>query len=247
MIRTAVLFVLLMLSSCTVSEQRSLRSLGLPRSTQQVLLCTTSEWRETRATLFLMERVGSDWRIASPAIPARIGRSGLGWGLGEHIAGDGPTKHEGDGRAPAGIFTLGTAFGYALQPPGGVLVPYRQATDRDYFVDAVDSPAYNQWCHIPLSSDNVPKIRWASYERMLRDDDLYELGMVVNHNVGPAVAGRGSAIFLHVWRGPKGTTSGCTSMSRDSLLRVLTWLRPEAKPLLIQVPASELEALRCRE
>ncbi len=247
MIRTALLFALLMLSSCTVSEQRSLRSLGLPRSTQQVLLCTTSEWSETRATLFLLERVGSDWRIASPAIPARIGRSGLGWGLGAHMDGDGPTKHEGDGRAPAGVFTLGTAFGYASQPPEGLLVPYRQATDRDYFVDAADSPAYNQWRQIPLGSDNAPKSRWASFERMLRDDDLYELGMVVNHNLGPTVPGRGSAIFLHVWRGPEGTTSGCTSMSRDNLLRVLTWLRPAAKPLLVQVPESELSALRCRD
>ena len=44
-----------------------------------------------------------------------FGKNGLAWGKG--IADnldqrDGPVKHEGDGKAPAGIFKLGTAFGY---------------------------------------------------------------------------------------------------------------------------------------
>ena len=78
---------------------------------------------------------------------------------------------------------------------------------------------------------------------MRRDDDLYELGMGVEHNPPPAVAGRGSAIFLHVWRGPGSPTSGCTSISRADLLQVLTWLRPDARPLLVQAPWPALRGL----
>ena len=36
-----------------------------------------------------------------------------------------PVKREGDGKAPAGIFDLGTAFGYAAQPLPGLKLPVK--------------------------------------------------------------------------------------------------------------------------
>lgn len=161
-----------------------------------------------------------------------------------HVDGVGPRKREGDGRAPAGIFSLGTAFGYAESPPDALAVPYRQATERDYFVDAPDSQAYNQWQSIPASQVNDPKALWSSCERMRRDDALYEWGMVVNHNTGDVVPGRGSAIFLHVWSGRGKPTAGCTAMSREDILRVMTWLRRDARAVLVQVPRDELQRLQ---
>ena len=219
-------------------------ALGLPATTDQVLLATTAGWRETAATVRCLQRTPSGWRVVGVAIAARVGRSGLGWGLGEHVPGAGPIKREGDGRAPAGVFTLGTAFGYASAAPDGLQLAYRQATARDYFVDAPESAAYNEWRQIPAGEANEPGQRWRSAERMRRDDELYELGLVVNHNPAPAVPGRGSAIFLHVWRGPDQATSGCTAMARADLLRVLTWLRADARPLLVQVPMPMLPGLR---
>lgn len=216
----------------------------LPAATTQVLLCTTATWIETAAVLQCLTRSTSGWQKVGAPIAARVGGSGLGWGVGLHVDGDGPKKREGDGRAPAGVFTLGTAFGYAPSAPAGMQVPYRHATERDYFVDAPDSAAYNKWRHIPEGQANDPKQRWQSSERMRRLDALYELGMVVNHNMTPAMPGRGSAIFLHVWRGADKPTSGCTSMAREDLLRVLTWLRADAQPLLVQVPQSQLSQLR---
>ena len=42
------------------------------------------------------------------AAPVSVGRNGAAWGLGLHAAQpQGPQKQEGDGRAPAGVFTLG--------------------------------------------------------------------------------------------------------------------------------------------
>ena len=79
---------------------------------------------------------------------------------------------------------------------------------------------------------------------MRRDDALYEWGMVVNHNTGDVIPGRGSAIFLHVWSGRGKPTAGCTAMSREDLLRVMTWLRSDARPVLVQVPLDELERLQ---
>jgi len=229
--RLLVLLALLWLPACATPP-------AVPGGSTQVLLCTTDAWQDATATLRCLELSPSGWQLAMPDIAVNVGENGLGWGLGLHASGDGPAKHEGDGRAPAGVFALGTAFGYAKTAPTGFMMPYRQATSRDYFVDGADSPVYNQWQRIPVSEINDPKRKWSSCERMRRDDALYELGMVVNHNMDPAVPGRGSAIFLHVWRGPNSPTSGCTSMARADLLRVLQWLRPQGRPVLVQVPVA---------
>jgi L,D-peptidoglycan transpeptidase YkuD (ErfK/YbiS/YcfS/YnhG family) len=142
---------------------------------------------------------------------------------------------EGDGRAPAGIFSFGTAFGYAQEAPTGCKLPYHPATDRDYFVDDPESPQYNQW--VTLSSDVSDSQRpWKSAERMRRDDYLYKLGIVVQENTNPAVKGRGSAIFLHIWRAPGLPTVGCTAMEEENLLKLVRWLDPAKNPLLIQAP-----------
>ncbi|MEC7726531.1 MAG: L,D-transpeptidase family protein [Planctomycetota bacterium] len=172
-----------------------------------------------------------------------LGRSGMGWGLGLHRGAPGPSKREGDGRSPAGVFTLGAAFGYAASPPLGVTVAYRGADERDYYVDDVASEDYNRWRRIPDDEANEPEARWASCERMRRDDDLYEFGMIVEHNAG-RVRGAGSAIFLHVWSGQGASTSGCTAMSRADLLALLRWLDPEAAPVLIQAPRAALDAMQ---
>jgi L,D-peptidoglycan transpeptidase YkuD (ErfK/YbiS/YcfS/YnhG family) len=232
-------------AACSLAPERAVARLDLPATTAQVLLCTTAGWNATAARILCLERTGSGWHCAGDPIPAQVGRRGLGWGLGLHADGPhGPKKHEGDGRAPAGMFALGPAFGYAEAPPPGVTMPWRPATARDYFVDAVDSPAYNQWQRVPDGEPNEPARHWSSCERMRRDDDQYQFGLVVGHNTAVRIPGRGSAIFLHVEAGPGQPTSGCTAMAKDDLLRVLAWLRPEAEPLLIQLPRSELARLR---
>jgi L,D-peptidoglycan transpeptidase YkuD (ErfK/YbiS/YcfS/YnhG family) len=51
---------------------------------------------------------------------------------------------------------------------------------------------------------------------------------VVEYNMHPVVPGRGSGIFLHVQIGK--ATSGCISLRRPALLRVLRWLDPGSRP-----------------
>jgi L,D-peptidoglycan transpeptidase YkuD (ErfK/YbiS/YcfS/YnhG family) len=235
----------LLLAACSPSPEQQLGALALPANTSQVLLVTSADWDVSEAVLQRMEKQADGWQRVGDTIPVRVGRNGLGWGLGLHVDGTtGVQKKEGDGKAPAGVFTLGNAFGYAVQAPAGLQMPYRTATERDYFVDAVDSADYNQWRTIPQEQANEPKQHWSSFERMRRDDHQYEYGMEVAHNTQPVTPGRGSAIFLHVWLDSQTPTSGCTGMDRENLLTVLTWLKPNAQPLLVQVPAGELAELR---
>jgi D-alanyl-D-alanine dipeptidase len=212
----------------------------LPAAHGQVILVTTDGWNHPVAQLVFADRDASGvWREAGRSA-AVVGASGLGWGLGLHRdpADGGPRKVEGDLRGPAGIFALGPAFGYSSAAPPGTRWEYRQATARDYFVDDPGSSQYNQWVRLP--GDEAPDRHWRSFERMKRSDHLYMLGVVVRHNMDPVAKGRGSAIFLHVWRAPGRGTSGCTALPAEVLGKLIAWLDPGKSPVLVQVPRGEL-------
>jgi L,D-peptidoglycan transpeptidase YkuD (ErfK/YbiS/YcfS/YnhG family) len=81
---------------------------------------------------------------------------------------------------------------------------------------------------------------------MKRDDELYEFGIVVRHNMNTVMNGKGSAIFVHVWRDSDQPTAGCTAMSKTNMLKVLRWLDPSKNPILIQVPEEVLRSNRLR-
>ena len=84
-------------------------------SAGQMVLVTTADWDATTGTLRYYERDGANWRQVGSGFDVTVGRSGTAWGIGLHTArSDGPVKREGDGKAPAGVFAIGTAFGYAI-------------------------------------------------------------------------------------------------------------------------------------
>lgn len=149
--------------------------------------------------------------------PAVVGRAGIA-PLGQ--------KREGDGRTPGGAYTFGTAFGSAEQCDTGL--PYRQATARDFWIDEPTSPDYNRWV-----TGDVPSV---SHERMLRADGQYELGAVINYNADPRLPDLGSAIFLHVWKGPDQPTSGCVALDHDHVRQLLAWLRADRNPVITITP-----------
>ena len=166
-------------------------------------------------------RDGRGWRAVGAPVPVVIGRSGL------KAPAD---KREGDGASPAGRFALGGATGYQAPPPGTRL-PYRVADAALRCVDDAKSPAYNTVTAAPPSG--AP---WASDERMRRDDELYRYTIFVRHNDARA-PGRGSCIFLHVWRDAQSPTVGCTAMALDDLRALLGWVAPST--ILVQLPRDE--------
>ncbi len=170
----------------------------------------------------------------------------MGWGLGltstsapELRTASGPIKHEGDGRAPAGIFTLGTAFGYAPQPLPASKLPYLPLTPSSECVDDVASIHYNR-----IIDCSAVTLDWKSSEHMRSAGESYRWGIVVNHNAHPPAPGGGSCIFLHIWKGSGQGTAGCTAMPQSELEGLLTWLDPKRNPLLVQLPKQEYKSLR---
>ncbi len=130
-------------------------------------------------------------------------------------------KREGDGATPMGIWRLR----YVLyrrdrqpRPPTGLPVCAIQPDDG--------------WCDTPGDRNYNRRVRHpypASAERLWRDDALYDVVIVVGYNERPRVAGRGSAIFVHLERPDRGPTAGCVALSPRDMALVLRRLRPGAR------------------
>jgi L,D-peptidoglycan transpeptidase YkuD (ErfK/YbiS/YcfS/YnhG family) len=66
-------------------------------------------------------------------------------------------------------------------------------------------------------------------DRLWRDDHLYDFIIEIDHNTRPRVAGRGSAVFLHLARPNGSPTAGCVAFRANDLRRLLTQLGPETR------------------
>ena len=203
---------------------------NLLRHSRQCLLVLTPDWKSQSGNLFCFERrkTSEGWRQRGGVVQVVVGKAGLG--RGRFISGEGPIKREGDGRAPAGIFALGPAFGYANEARW-LKLPYRPLSSNTEAIDDPHSLYYNQL----VERTEVAAPDWRSSEHMRRADDCYKWGVVVDYNVNPVEPGAGSCIFLHIWRGPQHPTVGCTAMAEPDLLALLRWLDPDSKPVIIQL------------
>jgi D-alanyl-D-alanine dipeptidase len=219
----------------------------------QIIVVTTSDWNASEGHLQRYERAASHkkWQPVGEPVTVVVGKNGLGWGTGVIATDDpkirttaDPVKKEGDGRAPAGAFALGTAFGYAAQPLSASKMPYLNLSPSVECVDDTSSKYYNRV--VDRASTTAD---WSSSEHMLRSDELYRWGIVVGHNgiisgaSDPPAPGSGSCIFMHIWRGPGQPTVGCTAMPREQLESLLTWIDPARHPLLVQLPVAEYQRL----
>src|ERR1700744_5849804 len=119
----------------------------------QMIVVTTSSWNAVDGQLQRFERntPNENWKLMGKPVSIVVGRSGMAWGIGLvatdtpgfRIATD-PVKKEGDGKSPAGIFALGTAFGYASQPLPGLKLPYLSLTSSTECVTDARSKYYNR-------------------------------------------------------------------------------------------------------
>ena len=212
----------------------------------QLIVVTAPGWNASTAELLCFERRGNPgkWHQAMTIPEVSIGRAGLGWGAGLHGRPPikGPSKSEGDDRAPAGAFRLVEAFGFAGKREAGIThFRYRKLTDD---TEAIDDPASRYYNRLVESAKIIPK-DWKSSERMRQIGERYRWGVVVAHN-WDQVPNRGSCIFLHVWPRGTGGTSGCTALPGDSMERVIRWLDRRKNPVLVQLPRAEYVALRDR-
>jgi len=65
---------------------------------------------------------------------------------------------------------------------------------------------------------------------MWRDDHLYDIVVVLDHNDDPVAPGAGSAVFLHVARPEYSPTAGSAALSAENLLEFLALAGPQTRP-----------------
>lgn len=184
-------------------------------TSSQVILVTQGRVSGAEARLSAFEMKEDTWNSILGPVPAMIGRNGFA------PAGE---KHEGDGRTPPGIYTLGFAFGYGPQIDSAM--PYLQMTLDDIWVDDPASPDYNR---LKKRAQTCA----GSFEDMVLPDGRYKYGIVIEYNTEPVIPNCGSAIFLHVWKDPGIPTSGCVAISKEDILKLLKWLDPEKQPIIM--------------
>ena len=206
--------------------------------TQQLAVVVTDSWTDIQGEMTLFERPeGGLWQQVSKPSSVVIGRTGLAWGIGLHPQQQGQQKVEGDGKAPAGIFALGDAFGYLQSLTTGL--DYQAMDAGDYCIDVKGSPHYNQLVNTKDVGDKAVE---GSSEAMRRDihsqDDLYKKGIVVAHNPNN-IDGAGSCIFMHLWRASDKPTAGCTAMAEPDMDALLAWLDKDKQPLMVILPRME--------
>lgn len=201
---------------------------------RQLMLVTTPDAEATQGHLYLYERddTSLSWSSFYHPIPVFVGQTGLAWGIGLHEPQEGIQKREGDKKTPAGIFEIGTAFGF---DEIDLKMDYLKLKPSHEAVDDPESRYYNT-----IQDRELVVCDWISAE-MMYEQPLYKWGFEIMH--GGNVPYAGSAIFAHLESG-RGTY-GCTSMSEEHLLTVLRWLDKEKRPIIVQL--TEKDYLRLRD
>lgn len=212
---------------------------------RQVLVVTTKDWKATRGTAQRFERnsTKSKWRQVGDNFPVTVGRNGMVWEEGADVGEDLVDffKMEGDGRSPAGLFPLTFAFGTGEKIPHSKL-EYTKLDEHTECVDDTRSSHYNR----VVNRMQVGNFDWQSSEIMFRIRPEYDLGVFVAHNSYFVRGGRGSCIFLHIWKNSETPTAGCTAMERSRMEQIVAWLDPSLVPYLAQMPESEYSKYRKR-
>ncbi|VAV98359.1 hypothetical protein MNBD_ALPHA08-1728 [hydrothermal vent metagenome] len=142
--------------------------------------------------------------------PCVIGKGGIG-----------VKSREGDGITPVGCWKMA----YFLYRPDRIqkihsLLSGFAIRPSDSWCDLVTSRHYNR----PLA-ETLP----SSSEALWRQDSLYDIVIVLDHNTRPAISGRGSAIFIHLSGSNSPYTQGCIALDRPDLLKILYSCGPQTK------------------
>ena len=146
-------------------------------------------------------------------VPVALGRGGI-------IA----NKREGDGGTPSGSFRPRQLWWRAdrhARPK--TFLPVRPIRTED------------AWCEDPCDRHYNQPMRLASNQagdRLTREDHLYDFIVEIDHNYAPRIAGRGSAVFLHLARTNFSATAGCVSMTKSAMLRLLRRMGPRTRIII---------------
>jgi L,D-peptidoglycan transpeptidase YkuD (ErfK/YbiS/YcfS/YnhG family) len=151
-------------------------------------------------------------KVGNKAFRCQIGTGGL-----KNAA----KKVEGDKTTPIGKWYLESLY----YRPDRVLRPkfkkknilkINRITKYCGWCDDIRNLYYNK--HININ--NFPSLN-INYEKLWREDNAYDILIVISHNINPTVKNKGSAIFIHCSFSDFRDTAGCIALKKRDLIFML--------------------------
>ena len=91
------------------------------------------------------------------------------------------------------------------------------------------------WCNDPISKKYNQLIKLPSkytHEKLYRQDNVYDLVVVLNYNTTPIIKNKGSAIFIHVAKKNYKKTEGCVALKKKHLVKLIKNIKSKTKIII---------------
>ena len=130
-------------------------------------------------------------------------------------------KKEGDLITPKGLFSIKKVlFRSDRIKYLKTKLTKKKITKKMGWCDDPNSKKYNQLVIYPFNY---------SSEKLFRQDNIYDIILVLNFNMKPILKKKGSAIFLHVAKKKISPTKGCIAISKVKLKSLLSIINKNTK------------------
>ena len=129
-------------------------------------------------------------------------------------------KIEGDKKTPSGLFSLGNIY-------------YRKDRNSKPFtrIKSISISKQMGWCD-DVNSKKYNKLIKKSikirHEKLFRKDYKYDYLITINYNTKNIIAGKGSAIFIHLTKNYS-PTAGCIGIKKKDMLILLKIINKKTK------------------
>ena len=130
-------------------------------------------------------------------------------------------EREGDNVTPKGTFKI-TKIYYRHDKIKNIktLIKKIKIKKNMGWCDDSTSSFYNRQIELPSQ---------LSHERLYRNDNLYDLILILNYNTNPIIKNKGSAIFIHITNKYYKKTKGCIALSKENLIELVSKIKKKNK------------------
>ena len=210
----------------SITRNIDINKLKVVGQAQQILTVTTSTKGSYKAKLNAYEKVNGAWTKKFSDLEVVVGKNGFFL-----------DKKEGDSASPSGAFTFGTVIYNGKKPQTAMVA--KLATKNDYWVSDSKLEKYNVW----INKKDGPDKSWKAYRTL--SDAQFKYSILINYNVDKdKKLNKGSGIFLYATDVKNVGTGGGIGISETNMLKLLAWLKPEKKPMIVQGTEEYLSGLQ---
>jgi len=128
---------------------------------------------------------------------------------------------EGDFVTPKGIFSLKSVY-------------YREDRIKNLKtkLKKIKIKKFMAWCDDPKSKFYNKQIKLPSrysYEKLYRNNKIYDIIITLDYNTNPIIKNKGSAIFIHISKKNYKPTAGCIALKKKNLMNLLSVIKQDNK------------------